>query len=240
MINFDDYTNENRTEHNKNWPYIPDHPYKILIIGGSGSGKTNTLLDLIENQVDIDKIYFYAKDPCESKYQYLINKIQSVGINHFRDPKAFIEYSNDMHDFYKNIDDCNSDNENKIFIVFDDMIADMIHNRKLNSVVTELFIRSRKLNISLVFITQSYFKVPKDVRLNTTHFFIMKIPNKRELQQIAINHSSDINTKDFANIYRKCTAEPYSFLVNDTTLPSNNPLRFRKNIFNIYNKNHDN
>ena len=112
--------------------------------------------------------------------------------------------------------------------------------KKLNSIVTELFVRGRKLNISLVFITQSYFKVPKDIRLNTSHFFIAKIPNKKELQQIAINHSSDINTKDFANIYRKCTAEPYSFLVNDTTLASNNPLRFRKNLFGIYNKNHDN
>ena len=120
------------------------------------------------------------------------------------------------------------------------MIADMIHNKKLNSIVPELFIRGRKLNIYIVFITQSYFKVPKDVRLNTSHFFVAKIPNKRELQQIAINHSSDINTKDFANIYRKCTAEPYSFLVNDTTLASNNPLRFRKNLFNIYNKHHDN
>ena len=145
-----------------------------------------------------------------------------------------------MHGVYKNIDDYNLDTENKILIVFDDMIADMINNKKLNSIVTELFIRGRKLNISLVFITQSYFKVPKDVRLNTTHFFIMKIPNKRELQQIAINHSSDINTKDFANIYGKCTSEPYSFLVNDTMLPSNNPLRFRKNLLNIYNKNHDN
>ena len=113
------------------------------------------------------------------------------------------------------------------------MIADMINNKKLNSIVTELFIRGRKLNISLVFITQSYFKVPKDVRLNTSHFFITKIPNKRELQQIAINHSSDISTKDFTNIYRKCTVEPYSFLVNDTTLASDNPLRFRKNLFNI-------
>ena len=120
------------------------------------------------------------------------------------------------------------------------MIADMVHNKILNSIVIELFIRDRKLNISLVFITQSYFKVPKDVRLNTSHFFIAKIPNKRELQQIAINHSSDINTKDFTNIYRECTAEPYSFLVNDTTLALNNPLRFRKNLFNIYNKNHDN
>ena len=120
------------------------------------------------------------------------------------------------------------------------MIADMIHNKKLDSIVTELFIRGRKLNIYLVFITQSYFKVPKDVRLNTTHFFIAKIPNKRELREIAINHSSDISTEDFINIYRECAAEPYSFLVNDTTLASNNPLRFRKNLFNIYNKNHDN
>ena len=108
------------------------------------------------------------------------------------------------------------------------MIADMINNNKLNPIVTELFIRGRKLNISIVFIMQSYFKVPKDVRLNSTHFFIMKIPNKRERQQIALNHSSDI---DFMNIYKKCTTESYSFLVNDTTLPSDDPLRFRKNLF---------
>ena len=138
-----------------------------------------------------------------------------------------------MHNVYKNIDEYNPDKENKILIVFGDMIADMIYNKKLNSIVTELFIRGRKLNISLVFITQSYFKVPKDVRLNTCHFFIAKMPNKRQLQQIAINHSSDINTKDFANIYRKCTNELYSFFVIETMLASNNPLRFRKNLFNI-------
>ena len=230
--------NENKTKHNKNWPYIPDHPYRILIIEGPGSGKTNLLLNLIENQPDIDKIYLYAKDPYESKYQYLISKREGVSINHFNDPKAFIKYSNDMH-VYKNIDEYNPDKENKILIVFDDMIADMIHNKKLNSIVTALFITGRKLNIS-VFITQSYFKVPKDVRLNTTHFLISKIPNKRELQQIVINHSSDISTKDFENIYKKCVAEPYSFFVNDTTLSSSDPLRFRKNLFNIYNKNHDN
>ena len=211
MINFDNYVNENRTEHNKNWPYISDHPYRILIIGGSGSGKTDLLLNLIENQPDIDKIYLYLKDSYEAKFQYLINKRERVGINHFNDPKAFIEYSNDMHDVYKNIDDYNPDKENKILIVFDDMIADMIHNKKLNLIVTKLFLRGRKLNISLGFITQSYFKVPKDVRLNTSNFFIPKIPNKREHQQIAINHSSDINTKDFVNIYRKCTAESYFF-----------------------------
>ena len=104
----------------------------------------------------------------------------------------------------------------------------MINNKKLNPVITKLFIRGRKLNISILFITQSYFKVPKDVRLNSTHFFIMKIPNKRELQQTVLNHSSDIDFKDFIKIYKKCTAEPYPFLVNDTTLPSDNPLRFRK------------
>ena len=158
----------------------------------------------------------YAKDPYEAKCQCLVNQREVVVIDRFNDPKAFIEYSNDMHDVYKNIDEYNPDKENKIFIVFDDMIADMIHNKKLDSVVTEFFIRGRKLHISLAFITQSYFNVPKDVTLNTSHFFIAKIPNKSELQQIAVYHSSDINTKDFANIYRKCTAEPYSFLVNDT------------------------
>ena len=103
MINFDDYINENKTEHNKNWPYTADHPYGILIIGGSGSGKTNVLLNAIENQPNIDKIYLYAKDPYEAKYQYLINKREGVGIDHFNDPKAFIDYSIDMRNVYKNI-----------------------------------------------------------------------------------------------------------------------------------------
>ena len=123
-----------------------------------------------------------------------------------------------MQDVYKNIDEYNVVKERKILIFFDDMIADMINNKKLNSIVTKLFIRGRKLIISLVFITQSYFKVPKDVRLISTHFLIMKIRDKRELQQIALNHSSDISTKDFINIRKKYTTEPYSFLVNDTTL----------------------
>ena len=176
----------------------------------------------------------YAKDPYEKKYQYLINKREKVGLNHFNDPKAFMEYSNDIQDVHKNIEDYNPIKKCKILIVFDDMIADMINNNKLNPVVTELFIRGRKLNISIVFITQSYFKVPKDVRLNSTHFFIMKIPNKRELQQIALNHSSDIDFNYFMNIYKKCTTEPYSFLVNDTTLPSDDPLRFRKNLLGYF------
>ena len=123
--------------------------------------------------------------------------------------------------------------------VFDDMITDMINNKNPNSIVIELFIRGRKLNIALAFFTESYFKFPKDVRLNTTHSFIVKIPSKRELLEIVWNHSSDIKTEDFINIYRECTAEPYSFLVNDTTLASDNPLRFRK-LFLEHNKNHDN
>ena len=145
-----------------------------------------------------------------------------------------------MHDVYKNINYYNCDKENKILIVFDDIIADMINNKKLTSVVTELFIRGRKLNIFLVFLTQLCFKVPKDVKVNTTYFSISKIPNKREHREIAINDSSDISAKDFINIYRNCTVEPHSFFVNDTTLASNNLLMFRKNLFNIYNKNHDN
>ena len=184
-------------------------------------------MNLIDNQPDIDKIYLYAKDPYEAKYQYLIKKRKKIGLNHYDDPKAFMEYSNDMQDVKKNIEDYSPRKNRKVLIVFDDMIADMINNKNLNSIVTELFIRGRKLNISMVFITQSYFKVPKDVRLNSAHFFIMKISNKRELHQIALNHSSDIDFKDFMKIFKKYTAEPYSFLVNDTTLPSGDPLRFR-------------
>ena len=132
----------------------------------------------------------YAKDQYEAKHQYLINKREGVGIDHFNDSETFIEHSNNMHDVYRNIGEYNPDKENKISTVFNDTIADMIHNKKLNSIVTELFIRGRKLNISLVFITQSYFKVPKDVRLNTTHFFIAKFSNKRAFQQIAIIHQT--------------------------------------------------
>ena len=201
MITFDNYTNENKTEHLR-WIYIPDYPYRILIIGGSGLGKQNALLNLINNQLDIDKIYLYAKDPFEAKYQNLINIRKKLGLNHYDDPNVFVDYSNNMPDVYKNIEEYIPGKKCKVRMVFDDMIADMINNKKLNPIVTELFIRGRKLNISIVFITQSYFKVPKDVRLNSTHFFIIKIPNKRELQRIAAtNHSSDTDFKDFIKIY---------------------------------------
>ena len=116
-------------QHNPKWPYIPDHSYKILIVGGSESGKTNALLNLINNQPDIDKIYLYAKDPCKAKYQYLISKSEKVGLDHFKDPRVFIEYSNDMQDVYKNIEECNPGEKRKTLTVFDDMIADMINNK---------------------------------------------------------------------------------------------------------------
>ena len=155
MIDFDDYANDNKTEHNSKWPYIPDHPYRILIIGGSGSEKANALLNLINNQPDIDKIYLYAKDPYEAKYQFLNNKRESTGLKYFNDLRAFIEYSNDMQDVYKNIYEYNVDKKRKILIVCDDMINDMTNSKELNSIVTELFIRGRKLIISL-FLLRNY------------------------------------------------------------------------------------
>ena len=142
-----------------------------------------------------------------------------------------IEYSNAMNGVYKNIDNYNPNRKRKILIVFDDMIADIMTNKKFQWIIEYLFVRCRKPNILLVFITQSYFSVPKYVRLNTTHYLIMKINNKSELQNIAINHSADIDYQDVIKIYRECTKELSNFLTIDTKLPSSNPLRFRKNLF---------
>ena len=144
-----------------------------------------------------------------------------------------------MGDVYEKINDYNQIRKRKKLIVFDDMIADIMGNKKFRAIIKELFIRYRKLNISLVFITQSYFYVPKDVRLNTTHYFIMKINNKKELQNIAINLSADIDYQDFKKIYRECTKEPFNFLTVDTTLPANDPLRFRKYLFDSYKNNNN-
>ena len=165
MFNLDDVTNENNEKRNEKWPYIPDHPYRILIIGGSRSEKINALLNLIKEQDDIDKIYLYAKDLSEPKYEFLIKKHENAGIKHLNDSKAFIECSNTMDDVYENIDEYNPTRKRKILIVFNDMIADMT-NKKFQAVMKELFIRCRKLNILLVFTTHSYFSVTKVVRLN--------------------------------------------------------------------------
>ena len=139
-----------------------------------------------------------------------------------------------MDDVYENINDYNPIRKRKKLIVFDDMIADIMKNKRFQAIIKEFLIRWRKLSISLAFITQSYFSVPKDVRLNTTHYFIMKINSKRELQNIATNHSADIDYQDFKEIYREYTKEPFNFLTIDNTLPASDPLRFRKNLFDSY------
>ena len=136
MINFDYYVNENKTENNKKWPYIPDHPYRTLIVAGSGSGKIIVLLNLIEKQPDIGKIYLYAQDSYEAKYQHSIKICEKVGIDHQNDRRAYNGYSNDMHDLCKSINYYNPDKENKISVDFDDMIAEMVRNKELDSVVT--------------------------------------------------------------------------------------------------------
>ena len=226
MFNMDAITNKNNKDIDKKWPY------RILITGQPGSGKTNALLNLIQKQNNDSpngKIYLYAKDLSEPKYQFLIKKCEDAGIKNLNDPSAFIEYSNTIDDVYNNIDHYNPKRKRKFLIVFDDMIADIMTNKKIQAIIKELFIRCRKLKISLVFITQSYFSVPKEVRLHSTHYLIMKIHHKRGLQQIAIDHSADIDYKIFLKIYRNCTNEPYSFLAIDTTLPANIPQRFRKN-----------
>ena len=169
----------------------------MFIIVQSGSGKTNALLNIIQQDNNIiDKIYLYAKDLEEAKYQLFIKKHENAGIKHLNDPKAFIEYSNTIDDVYSNIDDYDAKRKRKMLILFDDMIADIMTNKRFQTIIKELFVWCRKLNISLVFITQSYFSVPKEVRLNSVHYLIMKIDNRRELQQITIGHSADIDYKD--------------------------------------------
>ena len=200
MLNFGSITKEDIKEHNPNWSEILDHPYRILIVGGSKCGKANALLNLINHKPD--------KDPHEAKYRLLINKRESTGLRYLNDLKAFIEYSNAMDDIYENTEGYNPNKKREILIVFDDMIADMLSNKKLNPTVTEA--------------------APKNIRLSSIHYIIMKIPNKRELQQIAFNHSSDIDFQDFMNLHKKCTAKSFSFLVIDTTLASDNSLCFRK------------
>ena len=144
---------------------------------------------------------------------------KEVGIKTPKNPKPFPDYKQTIDDVYENFEDYNPIKKRRVLIVFDDMISDTNSNTKLSLIVTELFLK-RKLNISLVFISQSYFKVLKTIRLNAPHYLVMKIPNKRELQQIASNHSPDIDVIDFMKLYKDYTKETYSFLVNDTIVSS--------------------
>ena len=154
----------------------------MLIIGQSGFGKTNTLLHLINNLHPIDKIYLYAKDINEPKYEYLINKREQAGTKNLNDPHAFIEYSDDMDDVLDDINNYNKNGDKKVLIVFDDMIADIEYNKNFKR-IKELFYRARKINVAIIFITQSYFRALQDARLNSTHYIIMKIGNKKRIKK---------------------------------------------------------
>ena len=223
MLNLDDIvSNKNKiSSENDDWPF------RMLIIAPSGSGKTNTLLHLIDKFYPIDKIYLYAKDTDEEKYQYLINKREQAGIKNLNDPHAFLEYSNDMNDVLENINNYNKNRDKKVLIIFDDMIADIMRSEKFKAIVKELFIRCRKLNISIVFITQSYFRTPKDARLNSTHYILMKMGNKKELKSIGEENSGHLDFNDFLKIYDYCTNEPYSFMMVDTRPTAR--VTFKKN-----------
>ena len=214
MLNLDDIVSNKKENKKRN-----DWPFRMLIIGPSGSGKTNTLLHLINNFQPMDKIYLYTKDTDEKKYQ--------AGIKNLNDPHAFIEYSSDMNDVLEYINNYNINRDKKVLIIFDDVIADIMRSEKFKAIVKELFIRCRKSNISIAFITQSYFRTPKDARLNSTHYILMKIGNKKELKSIAEEKSGHLDFKDFLKIYNYCTKEPYSFILVDTRPTAR--VTFKKN-----------
>ena len=199
----------------------------MLIIGPSGSGKTNTSLNLINSSHPIGKIYLYAKDISEPKFEYLINKREQAGIKNLNDLYAFIEYSDDMDDVLDDINNYNKNRDKKVLIVFDDMIADIEYNKKFKITTKELFYRARKINVSIIFITQSYFRALKDARLNSAHYILMKIGNKKELKRIAEEKSDHLDYKDFLKIYNCCTREPYLFMLIDTRPTTS--VTFKKN-----------
>ena len=223
MLNLDNIVNNKNTSslEDNNWPF------RTLIIGPSGSGKTNTLLHLVNNLHPVDKIYLYAKDIHEPKYEYLINEREQAGIKNLNDLHAFIEYSDDMNDVLDDINNCNKNIHKKVLIVFDDVIADIEYNKKFKRIIKELFYRARKVNVSIVFITQSYFKALKDTRLNSTHYILMKIGNKKEFKKIVEEKSGHLDYKDFLKMYNYCTEDPYSFMTIDTRPTATIP--FKKN-----------
>ena len=204
MLNLDDIvSNKKIKEDTTGWSSSERNnwPFRMLIKGPSASGKTNVLLHLINNLHPIDKIYLYAKDLYEPKYEYLINRNLIISrIKNLDDPHAFIEFSDDMNDVLDDINNYNKNRDKKVLIVFDDMIADIEYNKNFKRIIKELFYRSRKINVSIVFITQSYFRALKDARLNSTHYILMKISNKKELKRIAEEKSGHLDYKNFKNI----------------------------------------
>ena len=216
---------------NKNASSSEDNnwPIRMLIIGPSGSGKTNTLLHLINKLHPINKIYLYVKDLPEPKYEYLTNKREQAGIKNLDDPHAFIEYSDDMNDVLDYINNYNKNRDDKVLIVFDDMIADIEYNKNFKRIIKELFYRARKINVSIVFIMQSYFTVLKDARLNSTPYILMKIGNKKELKRIAEEKSGHLDYKGFLEMYNYCIKKPYSFMIIDARPTATIPFKKKFN-----------
>ena len=231
MLNLDNIVsnkNENKDTTGSSFLELNNWPFRMLIIGPSGSGKTNTLLHLINNLHPIDKIYLYPKDINEPKYEYLINKREQAVIKNLNEPLySFIEYSDDMDDVLDDINNYNENRDKKVLMVFDDMIADIEYNKNFNRIIKEPFYRARKINVSVVFITQSFFRALKDARLNSTYYILMKTGNKKELKIIAGEKSGHLDYKDFLKIYNYCTREPYSFMLIDTRPTAS--VTFKKN-----------
>ena len=221
MLNLDDIVNNKKKSSSEN----DDWPFRMLIIVPSGSGKTNTLLHLINDLHPIDKIYLYAKDLHEPNYEYLINKREQAGIKNLNDPHAFIEYSDDLNDVPDDINNYNKNRDKKVIIVFDDMIADIEYNKNFRRIIKELFYRARKMNVSIVFTMQSYFRALKDARLNSTHYILMKIVNKKELKRIAEEKSGHLDYKDFLEMYNYCIKKPYSFMTIDARPTATIPFK---------------
>ena len=226
MLNLDDIVSNKKKSSSEN----DDWPFRMLIIVPSGSGKTNTLLHLINDLHPIDKIYLYAKDLHEPKYEYLINKREQAGIKNLNDPHAFIEYSDDLNDVPDDVNNYNKNRDKKVIIVFDDMIADIEYNKNFKRIIKELFYRARKMNVSIVFTMQSYFRALNDARLNSTHYILMKIVNKKELKRIAEEKSGHLDYKDFLEMYNYCIKKPYSFMTIDTRPTATIP--FKKTLTN--------
>ena len=225
MLNLDDIVSNKKKSSLEN----DDWPFRILIIAPSGSGKTNTLLHLINKLHSIDTIYLYVKDLHEPKYEYLINKREQAGIKNLSVPHAFIEYSDDMNDVPDDINNYNTNRDKKVVIVFDDMIADIEYNKNFKRIIKELFYRARKINVSIVFITQSYFRALKDARLNSIHYILMKIGNKKELKRIAEEKSGHLDYKDFLEMYNYCIKKPYSFMTIDARPTATIPFKKKFN-----------
>ena len=229
MLNLDNIVSNKNGNKDNNWPF------RMLIIGPSGSGKTNTILHLINNLHPIDKTYLYVKNLHEPKYEYLLNRREQAGIKNLIDPKSFIEYSDNTDDVLDDINNYNKNRDKKLLIVFDDMIADIEYKKNFQQIIKELFYRARKINVSIVFITQCYFRTLKDARLHSTHYILMKIGNKKELNSIAEEKSGNLDYKDFLKMYNYCTSKPYSFMTIDAR--PNATMVFRKSFTELPYKN---